>query len=450
MKRFFFQSLLVFALIMTAVFLRESGRIGFPPMLAVLLGLFALELVFFHLAWSGFSGPVKNIRRAFESFSKTKAVEKIIPKEGDEDMQFIISALNKMMLQLQAYNCFRLDQVLDERNKADAMMDVVPDAMVLINANGAIMHCNRPFQALTGISPADKTECKTLKDSPFKNILLKMLSSSEKKAEIELPCEDPRRIYLFSCQRFLISSLKQEGLIVIIRDITLEKELETAKEDFFHMITHDMRAPLSTIKGYAEILMKILQVSTSQKGYFDNIIYAQKKLAGMIDDILNIMKLESGRMEINPEKMRAGAFLAAIRESQMPVAQLKTVEISAAVQGEDFEFSADKTLVERVMTNLLTNALKFTPQEGKITMGASNSGNSCEFWVEDSGPGIPEGKREIVFKKYVQMEEHRTQGFGLGLAMCKLAVELHKGSIRVESEVGKGSKFIFKLPLKQG
>jgi signal transduction histidine kinase len=110
------------------------------------------------------------------------------------------------------------------------------------------------------------------------------------------------------------------------------------------------------------------------------------------------------------------------------------------------EFSGDGPLLERVIGNLVGNSIKFVPQGGTISLGCAETSGGVRFQVEDTGPGIPEDKREVIFNKYVQMEEHASFGFGLGLAMCRMAVELHKGRIWVESVVGAGSKFIFVIP----
>ena len=209
------------------------------------------------------------------------------------------------------------------------------------------------------------------------------------------------------------------------------------------MITHDMRAPLSTLQGYTELLMKKIGPSPATDKYLQSMLYSSRRLRGMIDDILNTTKLERGTMTLQLDSVDAGALITRVRDNHEPVAGPKNIKLEAAVPAAPLKLTADPILIERVITNLMGNSLKFTPSGGTITLSTWEDAQKVYFAVQDTGPGIPENKRKEIFEKYSQMEEHKTQGFGLGLAMCKMTVELHKGDIWVESEVGKGSKFIF-------
>ncbi|OGS53718.1 MAG: hypothetical protein A3J79_12645 [Elusimicrobia bacterium RIFOXYB2_FULL_62_6] len=214
------------------------------------------------------------------------------------------------------------------------------------------------------------------------------------------------------------------------------------------MITHDMRAPLATIQGYVEMLMRKVPSSPGIDKYFKSMLYSSRRLRGMIDDILNTTKLQRGTMTLALDKVNASDLITRVKENHEPVATPKNIKMGTAPMAQNFEFFADPTLLERVITNLVGNSLKFTPSGGSITLGAEQDAEKVSIWVQDTGVGIPADKRDMIFEKYSQMEEHKTQGFGLGLAMCKMTVELHGGKIWVESEVGKGSKFIFTVSKK--
>jgi signal transduction histidine kinase len=163
----------------------------------------------------------------------------------------------------------------------------------------------------------------------------------------------------------------------------------------------------------------------------------------MIDDILNVTKLERGTMTLQLDTVDAETVITRIKDNHEPVAGPKNIKLVVAPPSPKVSFTADPTLLERVITNLMGNSLKFTPGGGTITLSAWEDDRQVFFAVQDTGPGIPEAKRKEIFEKYGQLEEHKSQGFGLGLAMCQMTVQLHKGDIWVESEVGKGSKFIF-------
>jgi signal transduction histidine kinase len=280
-----------------------------------------------------------------------------------------------------------------------------------------------------------------------------MLKSPENifKTEVTLLGEDgdfsSAKSYALLARHFKLATLKRPGRVMVLRDITTEKEIENARETFFHMLTHDMRAPLASIQGYAQMLEKQVGKDplTESGKYLTAILRSSKRLNGMIEDILNTIKLERGEITLSPAPLDAAALCADLFEVYDPLAARKNITFRTEAP-PGLKFTGDQRLLERVMANLLGNAIKFTPAAGKLTLACARDGDGVRFLVEDTGPGIPADRHEEIFEKYTQMEEHKHLGFGLGLAMCKLAVELHKGRIWVESEPGKGSRFYVALP----
>jgi K+-sensing histidine kinase KdpD len=371
--------------------------------------------------------------------------------KGDKEINFIINNLNKMMLELQAFKSFHIDQVVDERNKSNAVMNTISDSVLLIDSSGEVIHHN--LKALGILKIELKTKGFTISDiknEGLLNLINDVINSKEQKGNIEFENKDDRKFYLISFSKFRIPSIKKDGIFFVMRDITVEKEIQKTKEDFFHMITHDMRAPLSTIRGYLEIIFSDKNTSEKYSRYIENINYSVNKLAGMIDDILNMTKLEGKRFPIKKEPIYSKELAERVILSQKLIAKLKEINLYIDKDFEDITFISDNTLLERVLINLVGNSLKFTTKSGEIKIGCYNDNEKVYFYVSDTGPGIPEDKRKSIFEKYVQMEEHREMGFGLGLAMCKSAIENLGGEIWVESELGKGAKFIFNLPKEKG
>ena len=400
--------------------------------------------------------PINDMVAVVNGFLKTQRLEKLIPQDGWPEMKILAGVLNRTMLELQAYRAFHLNQVLDERNKAQALIDIIPDGVLLADDHGVIIYANQTALSLLGIPKMapDVEIPASITNKAFYDAFAKLSVSEEKffRAELRAPLSAAASTVLkdfrIIANQFKLITFKRPGRVIILRDISHEKELEKAKEDFLHMITHDMRAPLATIQGYAELLRKKIPESVSVDKYFKNILYSSRCLRGMIDDILNITKFERGTMTLQPEKVSAQELLDRICDNHLPVAGLRNISLSAAPSTVPIMFTCDQALIERVITNLVGNALKFTPSGGSVTLSVSEVPGDVLFSVKDTGHGIPEDKRQMIFEKYSQLEEHKTMGFGLGLAMCKMTVELHKGKIWVESEVGKGSTFLFTISRK--
>ncbi|HAH31531.1 MAG TPA: hypothetical protein DCL44_04365 [Elusimicrobia bacterium] len=420
------------------------------------LAVFAMTLFVVFLISNRIINPVNNMVSGVKGFLKSQHLDKIIPAEGWPEIKILVGILNRMMLELQAYRAFQLNQIVEERNKAQALIDTIPDGVLLVDDRGGLIYANQTALSLLGIPrmAADTFIPRAIKDIAFYAEFLKLSASDEKfyRSELEVPPPSiaavVRKSFRIIANQFMLATLKRPGRVIIIRDISHEKELEKAKEDFFHMITHDMRAPLATIQGYAELLMRKVPPSPSTDKFFKNVLYSSRRLRGMIDDILNTVKLERGTMVLQIEKLSAGALITRVCENHAPVAGPRNIHLNASQPATPITFGGDPVLLERVITNLVGNALKFTLSGGSITLSCSETADDILFSVRDTGPGIPEDKRQMIFEKYSQMEEHKSMGVGLGLAICKMTVELHKGRIWVESEVGKGSDFRFTVSKK--
>ncbi len=413
--------------------------------------IFGVTMVVVFLISNRIIVPINNMVGGVKQFLKTQHLDSVIPQEGWPEIKSLVGILNRLMLELQAYRAFQLNQIVEEKGKAQALIDTISDGVLLVDDRGSLIYCNATALKLLGIpkiSP-DVAVPRSVKNEAFFNALTELLANKEKylKAEVEAPISNETstvtKSFRIISNQFLLATLKRPGRVIIIRDITSEKEIEKAKEDFFHMITHDMRAPLSTLQGYTELLMKKIGPSPATDKYLQSMLYSSRRLRGMIDDILNTTKLERGTMTLQLDTLDAEALITRVKENHEPVAGPKNIKLAVSAPANKVSFTGDPILLERVITNLMGNSLKFTPSGGTITLAAWEDPQKVYFAVQDTGPGIPENKRKEIFEKYSQMEEHKSQGFGLGLAMCKMTVELHKGDIWVESEVGKGSKFIF-------
>ena len=429
-----------------------------PAILVVFAAaVFAASLAFAALVFKRVIRPLNDMTAGVRNFfSADYRLDAVIPRTGWPEMKDLAGALNRMMLELQSYRAFQISQIVEEKNKAQALIDTISDGVILVDELGGIIYSNQAALTLLGI-PRVSPEAvlpAAIQNEVFAREFAAILSSGEKflksEAEIKLPAasEDGEPVlknYSVMASRFLLATLKRQGCVVILRDTTNEKELEKAKEAFFHMITHDMRSPLATIQGYVEILRRKVPQSPDTEKYFKSMLYSSRRLRGMIDDILNTTDLQRGAMAMTLDKVCANALIMRVGEQHEPVTTPKKITVRIEPLPLELEFNADVALLERVLTNLVVTALRSTPVGGTITLGVSQDAESVLFWVGDTGPGMSEDKRETIFEQYSRMEKHSGQSMGLGLAMCKMMVELHKGRIWVESEAGKGSKFLFTI-----
>jgi PAS domain S-box-containing protein len=233
------------------------------------------------------------------------------------------------------------------------------------------------------------------------------------------------------------------------------REIERAnqlKSEFLASMSHELRTPLHTIIGFAELLAEELEgpLNGKQQRFVDHIHTDSLHLLALINDILDISKIESGRLELRRETFDIASVLGETLASLRPqgVAKSITIETSLAIPPAIF---ADRLRVKQVLFNLLSNALKFTPEGGRVQVEGALRDGFIEISVSDTGIGIPKDQHEAVFDKFYQVgatTKGVREGTGLGLAITKALVEEHGGHIRLESEPGKGSRFTFTIALE--
>jgi len=242
-------------------------------------------------------------------------------------------------------------------------------------------------------------------------------------------------------------SLTNRKLEQAVAELT---HLNRAKTEFFTDISHEIRTPLTSIKGAIDILLR--KASCNDPSYLEIIKKNTDYLINTFVDILDYSKIEAGRLELEIKEESLTATVTDAIRTQQAVAQKRGIRLQVNAQGE-IVLPMDSRRIYQVMTNLISNAIKFSPDNGTIIITVSPQDHSAEVSVEDQGPGIPKADREAIFRKFYQLPQQKhaadiSKGSsGIGLAICKGLVEAHGGKIWVESETGSGSKFVFTLPL---
>ena len=232
-------------------------------------------------------------------------------------------------------------------------------------------------------------------------------------------------------------------------------EMNRLKSDFLANMSHELRTPLNSIIGFSEVLQGISSLTDKQRRYAQNIQKSGRLLLEMINDILDLAKMESGKMEVRPSEFRIDAIVHAQCDMVRSLTEEKNIDLEAQVSAELPPLYQDQGKVQQILTNLLSNAIKFTPEGGRITVRARRDDQErLQLIVDDTGVGIAEEDREIIFEKFRQSSAVLGQdgltreysGTGLGLSIVKELCKLLGGEISFESEVGKGSSFQVMLP----
>ena len=243
------------------------------------------------------------------------------------------------------------------------------------------------------------------------------------------------------------------GVVSVLQDMTREKEIADMKNDFVSNVSHELRTPLASIKAYVEMLIDgEAEDEKTQNEFYEIIQGESNRLSRLIDNILNISRIESGLTKVNKLPLSPAVVMRDAIEVITPQAKLKNIEIKDKLIATIYQTHADRDMVYQAMLNLLSNAVKYTPEGGTITVEAAvdEARKVVIARVSDTGVGIPAKDLPFVFDKFYRVEANNkmAKGTGLGLSLVKHIVEgVHQGKIICESTVGKGSSFGFELPL---
>ena len=249
---------------------------------------------------------------------------------------------------------------------------------------------------------------------------------------------------------------------LVVRNIQFNEELarkneelthlDELKSDFMATMSHELRTPLTSIIGYSDMLLSGMtgELSEKQSTFVDSILKGGESLLNLINDVLDLTKIEAGRLELNREAVDLRAALLGVLPVVKPRAQDKRIRISTFLPTDLPLVWADPGKLNQILLNLITNGIKYTHENGSVSVEARTVGETVEIWVNDTGIGIAREDQAKVFQRFTQIDSSATRsqgGTGLGLAIVRELVELHGGAIRVQSKLGKGSSFVFTMPI---
>jgi signal transduction histidine kinase len=341
-----------------------------------------------------------------------------------------------------------------ERKLLSLLIESLPEGILFFNAQGMLQLGNELGRVFLSLQQETGREYKMLSGVQIPRGFLEPFAEpvfvGQQKnlgKEVEVGWADGKHLYRIWVESVDVED-QVEGFIVVVRDITFRKQWEYVQEQVLSGITHDLRGPLSAIMGYLDLLKR--QLKDGPPKALEYVGLAREggvRLTQMVSDILDVVRFEQGKIDLDLQAISVDDMFERVHNIFGITAGQKNVALKLAMSQRGIVVSGDPKLLERVVDNLVGNAIKFTPTGGTITVIARRGQKRTEFVVTDTGRGIPKEAQSRIFDKFQQVRPgDRSAGYGLGLAVAKFIVEAHKGEIRVESEVDKGSTFTFWIP----
>jgi two-component system, NtrC family, sensor histidine kinase KinB len=240
-----------------------------------------------------------------------------------------------------------------------------------------------------------------------------------------------------------------ECILWTLHDLTEHKQLEDLREGLTAMIYHDLRSPLSNLISSLDLLKGMVGNNDDMRATLEIAEHSARRMHRLITSLLDMNRLEARQaLTAQSEHQPEDIIRSAVRDAR-PAAGARQQTIRTQVEGKLPTLWVDGDMIERVLINLLENAIKFSRGGSEVAIGARAAAGTVEFWVQDQGPGIPAAEQQRIFEKFARLSSgEASEGLGLGLAFCQMAVQAHQGTIRVESSEGQGSRFIVALPAR--
>jgi signal transduction histidine kinase/CHASE2 domain-containing sensor protein len=321
----------------------------------------------------------------------------------------------------------------------NGILSSIEDVIIVSDPDGRVVYQNPAAKRLSGYRE---------NPGPVVDYLGSVLDGKDFKIQPGIlhfvPSRDGRTFY-----NLTVAPISTVGVVFSLHDATAQHELNQAKSEMVALVSHELRTPLTSIRGYSDMLVKYNLVEEKGREFLNTIIDESSRLNQLIQSFLDIAYIESGRQKITKSDFEIGPVLSDLVNVIGPVAAGKQIALTPAVDFDGMRVHADRLLLYQALTNLVTNAIKYSPAGTNVTIGVSNGNGAVRFQVADQGYGIPGDEAAKIFEKFYRRGNKETReqsGFGLGLAFVKEVAARHGGDVTVVSEVGRGSTFTLSIP----
>lgn len=363
--------------------------------------------------------------------------------QEERDLLSIVSAQIGVWLA----NVHLLHVAQQERRRLTAVLEATPDAVLLVDNQDRIILTN-PAAATVLNRSRQEAQGKPIDSSIEPPELLDLLRSTETDKPAEIPLEDGSVLSGLAKDIHVGEGIRA-GRVTVLWDITHYKKLDMLKSEFVSTVSHDLRAPLTLMRGYATMMSMVGALNDQQKEFVSKILVTVDGMAELVENLLDLGRIDAG-LGLSLEPVNVPLVIEDVVKSFRPNAVNKRQTLEVQMEASFPEVEADATLLRQAVANLVDNAIKYTPAGGEIHISAGHDPGAVWIAVEDTGLGVAPADKARLFERFYRArrkETLREKGSGLGLAIVKSIVEQHGGTVTLESRLGEGSRFTMEMPI---
>lgn len=418
-----------------------NGQLFSIILQALLIGLLISFLLSFLLSKT-MVVPIEKLTAGAKRIAKGE-FDETLPVESTDEIGFLTGTFNEMAGVLHS----TLQAVENERDKLDTLFLHMTDGVVAFDRDGALIQCNPAASRMLQKNVEKTWTYDTLLGTlyPFAEVLSLQRPNY---AETELLVgETTLEVYLAP-----FSDQANGGVLIVLHDVTEQRRNEERRKEFVANVSHELRTPLTNVRSYAETLQDSDDIDQeTQNSFLDIIINETDRMTHIVQDLLTLSRLDSGKTEFNLSRFDFGDAIRSVYRAN--ALESKRHGHTMTCEMEQLPFVAgDRSRLEQVMMNIMSNAIKYTPDGGHITVTAGAEDDTVWMEVADDGIGIPEPEQERIFDRFYRVDKARSResgGTGLGLSIAREIVNRHNGTICLVPHIGKGTTVRLCLPIRQ-
>jgi len=366
----------------------------------------------------------------------------------DSDIRFISTLASQVALAVANIRLFLTVEA--SRRQLEAVLNSTPDPVLVTDASNRLILANPAAGHIFGVTIRRGERPDLERTIQVKALYELLLATSEERSTAEINMPDGKT-YLATASAMTAEG-RTVGRVCILRDVTQLKEIDTLKSEFVSTVSHDLRSPLTLMRGYATMLEMAGDLNDQQKSYAKMIVQGVDNMAKLVNNLLDLGRIDFG-VGLQVESIPVLDIIQQVTGSLQMLAKDKQIDLAVEIPRDmPHTIEADKALLHQAVYNLVENAIKYTPHGGEVIVHLNSTSDSLTFAIQDSGIGIQKEDMKRLFEKFYRGTNREAlvqRGTGLGLAIVRSIAERHGGRVWVESELGKGSTFYLLVPLTQ-
>ena len=402
------------------------------------------------------SKPIKELKQGILEIANHNYEERL-DMRNNQEFREVAESFNRMAERLAEYRASTLADILSAKKFIEAIVNSIDDPIIGLNMDREILFINEEALNVLNLKRGNvirkSAEELSLKNDLLRRLIRELVTPGDQKEPLKIYADDKESYFKASYIPIINTDAGKDepsklGDVILLKNITEFKELDSAKTTFISTISHELKTPIAAIMMSLQLLedKRVGELNDEQEQLSKSIKENSERLLSITGELLNMTKVEAGKLQLMPKITKPIELIEYAIKANQVQADKFNIQIEVEYPEEKIgKLFVDSEKIAWVLTNLLSNAIRYSKENGRVVIGARQEGDMIDLYVQDFGKGIDPRYHKSIFDRYFRVPGTKVQGSGLGLSISRDFVEAHGGTLTVESELGKGSRFVMRL-----